>query len=313
MCGFEVKRSTGTTTNFSGLIDWEDIRTKLDSIQPLEPWLSHPSGFRVIDVEQNNVVLAPPPCEYVTLSYVWGAEALDKPFYASLSNICSLEKPQGLLSGHIPATVQDAMKACAGLGKGYLWVDRFCILQDEDDNPSKKDQINAMGDIYRHAFATLVALEGDGADHGLFGVSNLKRELLCHFHIGNQLFREVAPHLDFNETVRESVWNSRGWTLQEAVLSNKLIFFTQHGVICEYGPNESIREEHLGFRSTSAKSLFWPEANSFDSLKDSLRQITERKFGKEDDILNAFSGVLKDRYGDHRFGLPLQGFEEALL
>lgn len=28
--------------------------------------------FKVIDVEENEVVIAPPSCEYVALSYVWG-------------------------------------------------------------------------------------------------------------------------------------------------------------------------------------------------------------------------------------------------
>lgn len=161
------------------LKEWADIRTKLDASLSPNPPLPRSSEFRVIDVDNKNVIIAPKDCEYVALSYVWGTSSGSKVYESSLANIDELVRPGGLQPSLIPATIRDAMLACSGLGKQYLWIDRFCILQDENNNPSKK-QLEAIDQIYSQAFATLVAIEGDCADHGLFGVSRLKREPIYH-------------------------------------------------------------------------------------------------------------------------------------
>lgn len=77
-----------------------------------------------------------------------------------------LEK-ENSLTGHalLPLTIHDAIIACVKLNVPYLWVDRLCIVQD--DHITKSKQLDSMSYIYRHAYMTLVALEGTDANHGL--------------------------------------------------------------------------------------------------------------------------------------------------
>ena len=73
------------------------------------------------------------------------------------------------LQSNLPKTVEDALYVCTELSIPFLWVDLYCIDQD---NPEKKaKQINSMGYIYHRAEITLTNGR-DGSAHsnyqGLF-------------------------------------------------------------------------------------------------------------------------------------------------
>ena len=65
-------------------------------------------------------------------------------------------KPDG---EKFPQTVLDAMEFCKTMGQRYLWIDRYCIVQDLPEQ--KHDQLRAMGIIYHYAYFTIIAAEGD--------------------------------------------------------------------------------------------------------------------------------------------------------
>jgi hypothetical protein len=70
-----------------------------------------PSRFRVIDVVKRALVVAPPRCRYIAISYVWGKrESGEQPIYS-------------LTSGRLPRTLEDAITVVKELGERYLWVD----------------------------------------------------------------------------------------------------------------------------------------------------------------------------------------------
>lgn len=323
ICWFELEEEVVTHETFEAepivpeLIDWTEIREKLEAHPSPASQLPHPSGFRVIDVELCNIVPAPEGCDYVALSYVWGKSTGKGTFQSSLTNIHELEQPGGLQASQIPATIHDAMRACSRLGKRYLWVDRFCILQDEDNNPTKAIQINAMGHIYRQAYATLVALDGDGAEYGLFGVSRLKREPVYIGKIPYAGLTETGATLDLRNLLRQSVWNSRGWTFQEAMLSSRLLFFTHRGVVgaCDSPQGTSFFfEKNLETRViTSGVPSLSPSDDRRDMFADMVQQLMARSFTNENDILNASAGMLSLEFGNHRYGLPLKDFDGCML
>ncbi|RAL00736.1 HET domain-containing protein [Aspergillus ibericus CBS 121593] len=151
-------------------------RSELDESIRLELGMLHTSGDFdfFIDASHEDGLLggAPPPPPhppyiYAALSYVWGATA-DSYFQAKKSTIEALEAKGYLFENPLPATIEDAICACRDLQIRYLWVDRLCIVQD--DEGLKNAQINAMGDIYRHSYVTLVDIEGLDMNHGLPGV-----------------------------------------------------------------------------------------------------------------------------------------------
>lgn len=128
--------------------------------------------FRVIDVEKDCIVSAPEACEYVTLSYVWGADS-SNPVKSTSKNIQDLREPGMLRSYPLPRTLSDAMKTCIELGYQYLWIDALCIVQD--NMKDKAIQVRQMDRIYRDAALCIIAAAGEDSDYGLPGVSQPRR------------------------------------------------------------------------------------------------------------------------------------------
>ncbi|CAN9149679.1 unnamed protein product [Alternaria alternata] len=104
---------------------------------------------------------------YVALSYVWGNAKSTK---LTSGNMEQLKKPRSLsLGSHaviVPQTIRDAMHLTKDLELRYLWVDCFCIIQDD---PSLGLYLDQMHCIYHNAFVTIVVANKDNADGGLTG------------------------------------------------------------------------------------------------------------------------------------------------
>lgn len=127
----------------------------------------------LIDVEQVCLVPADEH-RYVALSYVWGGvessqATMDKIEQLKLPGSLEEEEPQFL----IPRTIRHAMGLTKMLGKKHIWVDRFCICQD--DIKSKHSQIQSMADTYGNAHLTIVATNEWDANHGLRGLKGVTK------------------------------------------------------------------------------------------------------------------------------------------
>ncbi|KAL1881259.1 hypothetical protein Daus18300_001111 [Diaporthe australafricana] len=115
-------------------------------------------GLLFLDCVSKKVVPANSRCEYVALSYVWGAPGCDEEgFEMDLSRRV------------LPQTVEDAMNVVRVMGFRYLWVDRYCI--DNFEPHKKHHMINNMDTIYGSATLTIIAAAGSDAEHGLPSVS----------------------------------------------------------------------------------------------------------------------------------------------
>jgi hypothetical protein len=114
------------------------------------------SSFRLIDCETGRIVPGTNQ-PYVALSYVWGNGA-DR--NAPSNDI--------LLFQDLPCTIRDAITATRGLGFGYLWVDRYCINQE--DKSELAEQTSKMDLIYQGAQVTIIAASGENPHHGLPGI-----------------------------------------------------------------------------------------------------------------------------------------------
>jgi len=91
-----------------------------------------------------NIVLAPQNCVYVALRYVWGQIA--HPLRATRANYEVLVTENGLRKLKIHRTIRDAIDTVKIIGFRYLWVDSFCIIQDDPEY--QMQQIKAMDQIY---------------------------------------------------------------------------------------------------------------------------------------------------------------------
>ncbi|EGO57012.1 hypothetical protein NEUTE1DRAFT_130771 [Neurospora tetrasperma FGSC 2508] len=181
--------------------------------------------FQVIDCTTSKIVSAvdllasggvPGRIEYVTLSYVWG-QAGEAGFRGPVLREDALTLPDDL-----PLVISDAIEVVKRLGYRYLWIDRYCIPQN--DSPVKHIQIGKMDRIYSCSVLTIIAAAGDGPEYGLPGVSSRHRTE----QVSVQVTEEIS--LLFYKKPRNSVaaskWNTRGWTYQEGLLSKRQLVFT---------------------------------------------------------------------------------------
>lgn len=270
-----------------------------------------PAGFKAIDTHNQCVVDLPvaPLQSYVALSYTWGGTSGVKELQLERGNCKNLHE-QGSLQKFdgIPDLILDAIKFCADMGEQYLWVDRLCIVQDDLD--SKMHQINAMDRIYRMASFTLVAAVPPGI--GLPGVAGRPRKanISNHsriFHPKLRFFKD-----NFTSTVFKSIWNTRGWTYQEYMLSRRAIYITEwqaYWICLRHAFQEEIGEFGANYNPK--------EFYNFRTYATTVSSYTERILTFESDILNAFAGVgnqfAKEMGKPLLYGLPEQHFARALL
>lgn len=279
--------------------------------------------FKVIDVWNQCVVDAPANCKYVALSYVWGSA---KSFQATKTNISGLAKRGSLKenSRKIPLTIKDAMQLVSRLGERYLWVDSICIVQDESF--AKLALIANMDLVYGHAFFTIIAACGDGADAGLSGVrrySRAKMQTVENIMPGVRLM--FAQHL--TDELGKSVYKTRAWTHQERLFSRRCLIFTDAQVIFQCRAM-CWREDIVAEDSTIDSCLDMHGAYMFDSFAvghnspyddyiGSLYEFSRRKISFESDILNAFAGISKALAAgldaSMCYGIPNSVFDWALL
>lgn len=60
------------------------------------------------------------------------------------------------------------------LGKTFLWVDRFCIIQDDMNN--KYCELTSMASIYANAYFTVVATDIDSDNTGWLPFHRINHE-----------------------------------------------------------------------------------------------------------------------------------------
>ncbi|KAH7357309.1 heterokaryon incompatibility protein-domain-containing protein [Rhexocercosporidium sp. MPI-PUGE-AT-0058] len=281
------------------------------------------ASILLIDVANWCVVSASPDARYVALSYCWGQTAAIR---SLKENITSLKAPGALLPDttvfKIPATIADAMIFTRKAGERYLWVDSLCIIQDDYD--TKELHLNSMAFIYANSLFTLVAADGSNADHGLHGVGNRERDLTHHeirLPSGTLMLNKPRAGLRL-----DSIWNSRGWTMQESLFSRRLIIFDGFvsWVCCEGEWSEDTDREHdyqgsSHFLLTDRVGLYgrlplWPDMRVWGSL---VQMFNQRDLTFERDVIDAFAGV--EAVGRPSFpfgfllGMPQLFFDIALL
>ncbi|KAL2158597.1 hypothetical protein VTH06DRAFT_4079 [Thermothelomyces fergusii] len=158
---------------------------------------------------------------YATLSHCWGGQSWVGATTESLPRLLD-----GFDIDAIPKTYADAIKAARSLRIQFLWIDSFCIVQDDRDDWAAESQ--RMGDIYEHAYLNIAAA---GAHDSAAGFLETRKEPIYvrvraaadeqagYFYLTNQ------ANSDFDASVARAKLNTRGWVLQERILSRRTIHF----------------------------------------------------------------------------------------
>ncbi|KAF2476951.1 HET-domain-containing protein [Lindgomyces ingoldianus] len=170
----------------------------------------------------------PESTRYVALSYCWGRSTF---LTTTSSNIGDFMT--SIPWETIPKTIQDAIIVTRELGVQYLWADAFCILQGHDDaaySDWQKESTN-MHHIYQGACLTLSAAHGAHANEGLFHQRKIEPVQPCALQRSPKypvkiLVGPEPPHL----LPHLEPLNTRAWTLQERLLSNRILSYGTAGL-----------------------------------------------------------------------------------
>ena len=262
-------------------------------------------GFqsRVINCWTREIVPLTQDLEYLALSYVWGRVTDDEDSQTS--------ETSGWVPFNAPQTIEDAISVVLGIGKEYLWVDRYCIWQSEN----RDLQIQNMHEIYRNAVSTIVPVEADSAGSGFSGVSSPRCEQLRFWTNAGQLVF-TFPHISYH--LSSSIWLTRGWTYQEAFLSRSCMFFTKDQVYfaCQSTYQSEAVEQKFSLNNRFQETLEPTLLSYADYLdversptsperffSDHINAYTSRSLTFDSDGLNAFEGIIKSGHTKSLWGI----------
>lgn len=253
-------------------------------------------GLRVLDCETLTTIQYPNK-PYVALSYVWGKPA-DQNQTGSYTN------------SYYPRTIRDAIVVTKGLGYRYLWVDQYCI--DQENSQHKMQQIAQMDAIYRNADMTIIAAAGKDAEAGLPGVGDTPRVPQPVLHTNGLTL--LSTMTNPRHIISNSFWNRRGWTFQEAILSPRRLVFTEEQLYfeCEVMSCHESMEYDLDLLHEPDKQKTYqlerrgifsgsPEIGAdgdhlglqTERICTLRTQYTRRQLSYDSDSFNAFLGILQ--------------------
>ncbi|KAH7110867.1 hypothetical protein B0J11DRAFT_544129 [Dendryphion nanum] len=186
------------------------------------------SPSRIIDVERfksfsevkliEGITLNEP---YIALSHRWGETGLPQTTTLNIK-----DRLHGIPASELSRTIQDAIWIVYTLGFRYLWVDALCIVQDSSSDWSK--EATKMSSIYKGAILTLAVADSENHNQGIFR----KRKVRCLRPFPIERSGEINyifPATDqvFQHTRPRGPLDSRGWVLQEQILSPRILYFGQ--------------------------------------------------------------------------------------
>jgi hypothetical protein len=194
--------------------------------------------------------------EYTSLSHCWGGNITPLLTTTTLAAF-----GMSLPYDELPANFRDAIAITRELGIRYLWIDSLCILQDSPqdwDSESKK-----MGDVYGNSTLTISAMASSRSTDGILqqGTSlpdtpwpaTLEVPTESGSFVTMTVEREDSDEESLATLERRSPLSSRGWTLQEAVLSPRRLF---------YGKNRIYWRCSTAFKSAAAAHDLAPGPNT---------------------------------------------------
>jgi len=181
---------------------------------------------RLLDLQDHNIlrIVAGETShgEYATLSHCWGSKIIVQLTEASADQFAS-NIPWDLFS----KTFQDAILIARGLNIPYLWIDSLCIIQD---NPGDWERESAsMARIYAQAAVNIACCASSDGEGGCFQSRLEPNDYVEIKDTENENGTiKIGPFLGFGEAVARSPLLSRGWVVQERLLSRRKLYYAKN-------------------------------------------------------------------------------------
>ncbi|CEI70943.1 hypothetical protein FVEN_g9688 [Fusarium venenatum] len=250
---------------------------------------------RVVDVGSKDEGLAPKllipthplgGINYVALSYAWGSgHDFAKTTASNLDDMTRC-----LPWDKLAKTIQDAIIFTRKLSIRYLWVDALCILQSEgpDDAQHRADwsyEAARFGQYYQNATLTIAATGAISSSEGLF----LRRPAL-EFDPEPVILKQNTNRGETNvfiiqppsplwaPAIRNAALRTRGWAIQERVLSKRILHFGASYLLWECHESR-VTETNPGGTDSLAYS---------DTGEDFISAFKDIDNRQEDDIMRSW-------------------------
>ncbi|RGP58776.1 hypothetical protein FSPOR_11796 [Fusarium sporotrichioides] len=152
---------------------------------------------------------------YTALSYCWGR---DTSLHFKTTHETLESHKEGIDFFSLPLVHREAILTTLYLGIRYIWIDSLCIIQDSHQDWQAESAM--MGSVYSNAHLTIAATSSSSPDEGLHWPFQGAQTVDIHGEIMSIRFE---THLSIDRS--SEPLNTRGWTLQEAVLPSRLVCF----------------------------------------------------------------------------------------
>lgn len=301
------------------------------AFKTLQQWISrcqaehtqcHPATdktlpYRVLEIESTEpirirlVESCTRDANYACLSHRWSPQTKSNSLNKENLDLYKAEVPENKLY----PLVRDAIAAIIKLDLRFIWIDCYCIIQD--DPKDWEEQAANMARIYENALLTISATFSEDG-HGIFSTIPSGFEAVQVTEIVDEpvYVRKQLPHpCTIDRLDQEHVHGlslTRAWVFQERLLSNRFIHFTKSEIFwecrestwCECNSGKVKWESRRIHRPRTTRNQEW----NIIAEQYNLTQLTFEK-----DRLPALAGVAH-RYAELLGGLTyLSGLWEECL
>lgn len=221
-----------------------ELPTRLLYVSGGKDWKpgTQPEIIKLVQTNQTKSCL-----EYLAFSHCWGPPS-EMQFRLLARNIDSC--CEGIDFSLLSQNMQDAITTTLSLGFSYIWIDSLCIIQrddaeDADHEVSRKDWVaeaKKMGSVYAGAVCTVASTGSSSSSGGCFHERSRANLEPCKIGVSSStalspgwIYARSDDVFDFERNVDLAPLNSRGWVMQERLLSRRVLHFGAGAMYWECG------------------------------------------------------------------------------